>query len=538
MNTAAPVSSLGDAVRFGGWRASTAGIFLVALLLAWIARVAPEWWNNPDLSHGIFTPILFIVLLRESRARGVPRFFSSSLGTCGAISLCLAAALALLVIGCLYAVALDWTHALVIFTLGGAVGFALLAALVGAASAQVRLVPWNWAALAAVALWWLSVPLPPGTYARLTLQLQLWVTDGVLNSLHLLGIPATKNGNVIDLARTSVGVEEACSGVRSLLSCIYAGVFFSATFVQRLGSRVLLLTLAAPLAIGMNFVRSLVLTLLANRGVSIAGTWHDTTGFAILALTAAMLGGLALLLGKYEKTLRPAPALPRHESGRSKIPYSLLAAGYGAALAGVVFFTVMTRPVEVRATVPDLAGILPSRASGWAFVADDNLYPYTGVLQTNHLAQRTYWRRDDSGVKQLTIYLAYWPAGAVPVSHVASHTPDICWPGAGWRLQSNSPARERLALDSSRDLNPAEFRHFTSESGTQYVWFWHLYGNRVIESPDALSPRELLATVLRFGIRSRGEQLFVRVSSNRPWPELKDDPLVRTVFGRLAEFGI
>lgn len=538
MTTTAKVETLRQSRGRIGGLALAAGLLLVTLLAAWIARVGPEWWHNPDLSHGLFTPVLFLVLLRESRTRGAQRFLPGGPATWTAVGLCLAGGLALLVLGCLYAVALDWTHALVTFTLGGAVGLALLAALLTAASARIRLAPFNWAAIAAIVLWGLSVPLPPGTYARLTLQLQLGVTDGVLGSLHLLGIPATKNGNVIDLARTSVGVEEACSGVRSLLSCVYAGVFFSATFVQRLGSRLVLLALAAPLAIGMNFLRSLLLTLLANGGVDIAGSWHDTTGFAILALTAAALGGLALLLGKYERTDPPSPPPSRAPARESSLPYALLATGYGLAVACILFFALATRPAEARASVPDLASILPNQSAGWDHVAEDNLYPYTGVLQTDHLAQRTYWRRDDSGVKQVTIYLAYWPAGAVPVSHVASHTPDICWPGAGWRLQPASPARERLTLSGVRELSPAEYRHFTSETGTQYVWFWHLYDRRVIESPDALSPRELLATVLRFGVRSRGEQLFVRVSSNRPWQELQNDPLVRAVFARLAEFGI
>jgi hypothetical protein len=45
-------------------------------------------------------------------------------------------------------------------------------------------------------------------------------------------------------------------------------------------------------------------------------------------------------------------------------------------------------------------------------------------------------------------------------------------------------------------------------------------------------------SVLRFGIRSRGEQLFVRVSSNRPWREVQHEPLIQQVFSALAPYGI
>src|SRR5690606_39079118 len=140
----------------------------------------------------------------------------------------------------------------------------------------------------------LTTPLPPGTYSRLTLSLQLLVSEGVLRMLHLLGIAAIRHGNIIDLAHTSVGVEEACSGIRSLISCVFAGMFFSATLVRRPWARAWILALAAPIALAMNFVRSLGLTLLAYKGVDISGAWHDLTGFAVLGVTAVMLGGLAL----------------------------------------------------------------------------------------------------------------------------------------------------------------------------------------------------------------------------------------------------
>src|ERR1019366_4103191 len=52
------------------------------------------------------------------------------------------------------------------------------------------------------------------------------------------------------------------------------------------------------LAIGMNLLRSLSLTLMANAGIEIAGFWHNATGFAILGLTAAILAWLALKLGR------------------------------------------------------------------------------------------------------------------------------------------------------------------------------------------------------------------------------------------------
>jgi hypothetical protein len=79
---------------------------------------------------------------------------------------------------------------------------------------------------------------------------------------------------------------------------------------------------------------------------------------------------------------------------------------------------------------------------------------------------------------------------------------------------------------------------FTSEGYPQHVWFWHLYGGAPITQRDPRSPRELLVTALRFGFRREADQLFVRLSSNRSWSEIGDEPLLAEIFGRLHDFGL
>jgi len=104
-------------------------------------------------------------------------------------------------------------------------------------------VPKLWPAVVAVALWPLSSPLPPGSYTRLALALQGGVTEAVTGALGFFGIAAHRDGNVIELARASVGVSEACSGVRSLVSCVVAGLFLSAVWVKRPWGRAILVVL-------------------------------------------------------------------------------------------------------------------------------------------------------------------------------------------------------------------------------------------------------------------------------------------------------
>lgn len=405
------------------------------LTVAFYALVWAHWRKNPDLSHTIFTLVLFAVLLHEARTRGPWRWLPTSPWTATASALVLASGVVLLVAGGLYAVALDWSNALVGFVLACALTLLLLAALLGLAGDRVRLVPINWPALAALALWPLSAPIPPGTYTRLTTSLQLWVTGVVLNALHFLGIPAMQIGNVITLARTEVGVEEACSGVRSLVACVVAGLFFSATLVRRPAARALLLLLAAPLALGMNVVRSLTLTLLANAGTDISGAWHEWTGFAVLGVTAALLGGLALLFETRAPAAAPpvAPPASRHRWSRWLLP-----SGLACVATLVAVFTLSThgpRGAPDLTRAPELARLVLDKLSGWEHVTTDDLRRFTPTLETDKLIQRAYQRRTAVGVAQITLYVACSAPGQVPVSYVESHRVGLA------RVGCNNPRR-------------------------------------------------------------------------------------------------
>ncbi len=530
-------------------------IALAGLLTAGLCvQLWPEWMHNPDLSHGLFAPVLFLLLLNESRRRGPWRYLPETAGLRVLRGVVLTAGIAFTCLAGLYAVAVEWTHPLVGMSLTLALSGLLLGALLWLSTSRVRALSFNWTSLVAIGFWPLCAPIPPGTYSRITLQLQFWVTDIVLNSLHLLGIAATTSGNIIILAHTSVGVEEACSGVRSLLSCLVAAVFFSATLVRRPWARLLLIAVAPPLAFAMNIVRSLGLTLMANAGVDIGGKWHDLTGFSVLGVTALLLGGLALWLEEPEP-IHAAPAKTTNASSASATqspsetapaptvhPWGVLSA-YAFTSVLIAFFLFNTHgPSRKIATPPDLQAILPPAPVGWDSVRTEDLFQFAPILETNHLLERTYVRHRGAipGATeplQITIYVAYWSPGQTPVSRVAAHTPDACWPGSGWTAQPVVPAPAPF-ISNGHPLPAPEFRTFTHSGFLQRVWFWHLYDGRSITQSDPRSPVALLKLAWIYGFRTAGEQMFVRVSSNRPWDEIKDDPLLADVLAHLAPFGL
>ncbi|HRP04217.1 MAG TPA: hypothetical protein PLV87_04845, partial [Opitutaceae bacterium] len=80
------------------------------LLLAWMAFMLPEWLHNPDLSHGLISPLLIFILIREARVQGCTRYLSSVPGTLVLTGLLLAATLAIVTFAGLMAAALSWSN--------------------------------------------------------------------------------------------------------------------------------------------------------------------------------------------------------------------------------------------------------------------------------------------------------------------------------------------------------------------------------------------------------------------------------------------
>lgn len=512
---------------------------LAAAVGAFCVQLWPEWGRNPDLSHGYFAPVIFALLLWEARRQGPWRWLPAKRWVTGLTALAVFGGIAILVLAGLFAASVTWHHALVLFLLAAALVAFLTAGLAVLADERVRWIPFNWISLTALLLWPLVAPIPEGTYARLTLGLQGWVTSAVMDALQILGVPARQHGNIIELARTTVGIEEACSGVRSLISCVYAGFFFAAWQVRRPARRVMLILAAPILALGMNFIRSLTLTLLANGGTDIGGTWHDATGFAILGVTAALLAGLAVLLESRDPAAQPPEPVTPVVPGRR---LAIFWGGTAIAAAISLFFFVNSRSASgprPPEAVP-FAQLLPPQADGWRVLTPDDLYRFSDILHTDYLSERTYLKPDGAGgFTQLTVYVAYWPAGQTSVSNVASHTPDACWPGAGWIGATANTDRRQTLVVSDLQLAPAEYRLFHTDRGaTQHVWFWHIFDGRVIDYRDPYSLSALLQIALQYGFNRQGSQYFVRVSSNRPWSEFAQDPLVHQILANLDRVGL
>ena len=164
----------------------------------------------------------------------------------------------------------------------------------------------------------IAVPIPGVVWSPVVFGLKGLVTFVNVELLNLLGIPALQQGSVIQLPNCRVGVDEACSGIRSLQSSLMMALFIGDQSLRQVGLRWLLVGGAVGWAVVGNIGRSLYLSLTAHRyGAEALDAVHDTAGWSVLVVTLVGLGVMAWALARWEsawlqlvKRRRKVPANP------------------------------------------------------------------------------------------------------------------------------------------------------------------------------------------------------------------------------------
>lgn len=145
-------------------------------------------------------------------------------------------------------------------------------------------------------VWIISAPLVSAVEGALSRFLLHKVTVVVFFVFDGLGFILERQGNVLILpdGKGTVGVAEACSGIRSLTGSIFSGAFLAAVFLDTFWRKAALISAAIVVAFLTNILRSLFLTgwAYAYGAEAIEGAVHDVTGYAVLGVTFIGLLGL------------------------------------------------------------------------------------------------------------------------------------------------------------------------------------------------------------------------------------------------------
>src|SRR5262249_27414952 len=135
------------------------------------------------------------------------------------------------------------------------------------------------------------VPLPATVFYAVASPLQNLAARNAALVLDLLGVPVLLDGNVIHLSQITLGVTEACSGIRSLISLLAMAVCWAALTIPGIWGKSLLVAATVPITVVANAGRVVATGLIGQWfGVQYArGFFHSFSGWVIFLLAFACL---------------------------------------------------------------------------------------------------------------------------------------------------------------------------------------------------------------------------------------------------------
>ena len=250
---------------------------VVALYAEVIADLASEWWTVSSSSYGMLIPPLagYIAYMKREVVLAIPAKQDLR-------------GLQLTVLACLFLIG---GHLAAEFYLARISIVLLAAGLVWTLWGVQRLRALTFPLILLATM----VPLPAIIYNAIAVPLQLFASGTATIAAQAVGVSIYRQGNVIQLAHTSLGVAEACSGLQSLSALLVASLLVG--FVENANTlgRILVFLLAAPLAILVNVLRITGTAILADYHLEFAlGFYHSFSGWLVFLVGF----GALWLLGK------------------------------------------------------------------------------------------------------------------------------------------------------------------------------------------------------------------------------------------------
>ncbi len=264
--------------------------------LAWaflptLAWMVAKWSDDPQYSHGFLVPFFSAFLLW--RAAKVGPLFGSPRPVLGAAMLVVLVAVRWLAGGLLFH-QLD-ALALLLSLMAFAVvagGFKLARAV---APAVVFLV--------------FAIPLPYELEQNVGGPLKVVATDASTFLLQTLGLPAVAEGHVILIDDVRLGVVDACSGLKMLMTFAAFAVGAVLTLDRTKFEKLMILFGIVPIAVITNVLRitatGVAYTQTADKGVQ--HVLHDVHGWLMMPVGLALLAGQLWVLARL--VIRPAAPL-------------------------------------------------------------------------------------------------------------------------------------------------------------------------------------------------------------------------------------
>jgi exosortase len=511
---------------------------LLVLALCWgflFNALRVDWSTNPQYSYGWFVPVLMLGLF-IFRWKSRPEPDQISLGNSRLVLSLLGCALAALLPIRLIEEAnpewrlIQWSHALQVVLI-------TFCALYYAGG-------WPWIRHFAFTVCFLLVAVPwPVPLEHLFVQNLMRVVAAItVEAVGFLGIPAVQQGNIIQISSGLVGVDEACSGVRSLQTAFFVCLFLGDLYRFAAGRRLFLLIIGFATALLCNVGRTFFLVWSASRhGLDNMQSVHDTAGNLVLIVTLAAIFAVAQLFsrrtgGRPGSAIVAAPgdgspknigeAAAESRSNRPRLlPSSLLV----CLLAWVVLAEIGTqawyRSHEANAI----------QNARWSVVWPDaqvNAQPIPinssleAMLRFNE-GKAEAWH--DTIGNDWQAFFFRWAPGRNSAQLASAHTPDICLRGIGYELKDDLGIRTIPVQGVNLPFHQYVFTHGIAQLHVFYCrWEDHQTSQPRDRQEEDGSKLSRIRAVLA-GRRHLGQQVLEMAINGPTAPEDAYDLLTRQI---------
>ncbi len=232
---------------------------------------------NDDYSHGMLLPVVSAYIFWDRRSKIKKLWAERHNHSPGLVKILISSAL-LIIGGVLF---VGW--ALSGLTYVGWLGFFFMLAGSLIISLEKK---WLALVLEPILLLFMAHPLPASLVPRLFNPLQQLAAKSSEVCLDLLGVPVYVQGNIIEIPGMRLLVEEACSGLRSVLAMATVAVIMPMLFRMTHVARASLFAIAIVIALVLNIARVVVTGVLAyfyDKSVA-EGFFHDFTGMIVFII--------------------------------------------------------------------------------------------------------------------------------------------------------------------------------------------------------------------------------------------------------------
>jgi exosortase len=342
----------------------------------------------------------------------------------------------------------------------------------------------------------LAVPWPMRLETFTTQQLMQLVAKVTAEGLNWLGIGAVQQGNLIEVGGEALGVEEACSGVRSLHSHLLAALFVGELYRLSGSRRFLLVGVGLVSAVAFNMVRTGGLAwACAQWGSAVETRYHDALGLLMMAVGLVLIWWVG-------KRLAVAASAPSAVTTSSAFFSPAFATG-AVVLAACWLITVeLATQVWYRAHENSLAANAPLWSVSWPGAEEGfssrPLPERTRSLLRSDEHEAGVWRRPDGG--EWTMFFLRWKPGRMAAQLATGHTPDVCLAATGFR----SVAQFGFTSFGVHGLTlPFNTYEFAGHGRTYFVFFCLVNDRSVLNSEAAAQAAENYLAGLEWPARWR-----------------------------------